>query len=102
MTPLETTFTFRNMDSTEALKEHTLKKLKKIGKYLVNQNAIAHMVFKVEGPRHLAEVTLNVKGKRYFGTETSSDMYASVEGAIHRLESQLSKDKERVTRRKGK
>ncbi len=101
MTSLETTFTFRNMDSTEALKEHTLEKLEKIGKYLVKQNAIAHIIFKVEGPRHVAEITLSIKGKRYFGTETSSDMYASVEGVIHRLESQLSKDKERVTSHKG-
>ncbi|MBT3181799.1 MAG: ribosome-associated translation inhibitor RaiA [Deltaproteobacteria bacterium] len=94
---LETTFTFRNLDSTEALRDHTMEKLEKIQKYLVRQTASAHIIFKVEGPRHTAEIALNIKGHRYFGEETSNDMYASIDSAVHRLEAQMSRDKDRIT-----
>lgn len=96
MQNLETTFTFRNLESTNALKEHTLDKLIKLEKYLIHQVGTAHIIFKVEGPRHVAEITLNIKGGRYVGLETSTDMYASVEGAVHKLETQLARHKEKV------
>ena len=100
-TELETTFTFRNMDSTDALKEHTVEKLEKIEKFLVKQTASAHVIFKVEGPRHEAEITLNIRGKRYVGADISNDMYTSIDGAIHRLEAQMSRTKERITHHRG-
>jgi putative sigma-54 modulation protein len=98
---METTFTFRNMESTEALRDHAVDKLQKLDKYLVRQTASAHVIFKVEGARHLAEITLSTRGGKYVGLDSSNDMYASVEGAVHKLEKQLSRNKERVTGHKG-
>lgn len=100
-TQLETTFTFRNIDPTDSLKEHAADKLEKLGKYLVRQSASAHVIFKVEGPRHIAEVTLNLRGGRFVGIETSNDMYTSIDNAVHKIEAQLSRNKERVTGHKG-
>lgn len=101
-TGLETTFTFRNMESTEALRDHTVDKLDKLSKYTVKHPGSAHVILKVEGPRHMAEVTVNIKGGRYVGLGTSNDMYTSIDSAIHKIETQLSRKKERITHRKGK
>lgn len=97
---LETTFTFRNMDSTDALRDHTNEKLEKLDKYLVRP-AAAHVIFKFEGAEHVAEITLNIKGGRFVGTEASNDMYNSIDGAIEKLKKQLSKQHERVKGHKG-
>jgi putative sigma-54 modulation protein len=95
MNNMETTFTFRNMESTEALRDHTLDKLTRLHKYLI-QPAAAHCIFKLEGPRHVAEITLSTKGGRYVGLESSNDMYTSIDGAVDNIVKQLSRHKERV------
>jgi len=96
---METTFTFRNMESTDALRQHALDKLDKLGKYLM-KTANVHVIFNVEGPRHVAEITVNVKGGRYVGVDSSNDMYTSIDGAVKRLKSQLQREKERVKEHK--
>ncbi len=98
--PLETTFTFRNIESTDALRMHALEKLERLHKYLVKP-ASAHIIFKVEGPRHEAEITLQHSGARLVGHDTSTDMYASFDGAIDKLKKQLSREKERMKGHKG-
>jgi putative sigma-54 modulation protein len=100
MNTIETTFTFRNMESTDALKAHTVDKLERIKKYLMS-TADAHCIFKIEGARHQAEITLNVRGGRYIGCATSNDMYTSIDGAVDRIIKQLSRFKERRKGHKG-
>ena len=95
MNNIETTFTFRNTESTEALRGHTEDKLEKIKKHLIS-TADAHCIFKVEGARHTAEITLNSTGGRFVGHETSNDMYTSIDGAVDKIVKQLSRIKERV------
>ena len=95
MNSIETTFTFRNTDSTDALRDHTTDKLEKVKKHLMSA-ADAHCIFKVEGARHTAEITLNARGGRFVGHDTSNDMYTSIDGAIDKIVKQLSRNKERV------
>lgn len=90
---LDTTFTFRNMDSTDALRNHTLDKLTKLDKYLFKPTT-AHVIFNVDGSQHVAEITLNLKGKRLVGMGASNDMYTSIDDAVDRLKKQMSKTKE--------
>ncbi|HPQ80167.1 MAG TPA: ribosome-associated translation inhibitor RaiA [bacterium] len=97
---LETTFTFRNMDSTDALREHVLDKLTKLDKYLFKPGT-AHVIFNMDGPSHVAEITVHIKGKSIIGVGTSSDMYTSVDEAVDRLKKQMSREKERVKGHKG-
>lgn len=97
---LETTFTFRNMDSTEALREHTMEKLTKLDKYLIKPGT-AHVIFNMDGSRHVAEITLNIKGGRYIGIETTNDMYTSIDSAVEKLKKQIKRTKERIKNHKG-
>lgn len=97
---IETTFTFRNMESTDALRNHTLDKLTKLDKYLRNPSS-AHVIFNIEGPRHIAEIMLNVKGGRHVGVGTSNDMYTSIDAAVEKIKKQMSRLKERKKGHKG-
>lgn len=97
---IETTFTFRNIESTEALRTHTLDKLSKLSKYLIKP-ATAHIIFNLDGTNHVTEITVNVKGGRYFGAGKSNDMYTSIDGAVDKIKKQVSRSKERVKGHKG-
>lgn len=97
---IETTFTFRNIESTEALRAHTLDKMSKLSKYLIRP-ATAHIIFNLDGTNHVTEITVNVKGGRYFGVGKSNDMYTSIDGAVDNIKKQVSRSKERVKCHKG-
>ncbi|MBI5300418.1 MAG: ribosome-associated translation inhibitor RaiA [Deltaproteobacteria bacterium] len=96
---METTFTFRNINASDALKTHTLDKLTKLGKYLVKPTQ-AHIIFGVERFNHVVEVTLNANGIQYISHEKSEDMYTSIDKAVAKLERQLKKYKERLKEHK--
>ena len=98
---METTFTFRNLETSEALKSLTLKKLERLGKYLVKPTK-AHIIFNVERFQHQLEITLNANGIQYVSHEKDPDMYASIDGAITKLQRQLEKYKERLKKHKDK
>ena len=89
------------MEASDALKNHTLDKLHKLDKYLVKPET-AHIIFNVERFQHTAEVTLNANGIRYISHEKALDIYASIDGAMAKLERQLKKYKERLKRHKDK
>ena len=97
---IETTFTFRNTESTDPLRDHTMEKLMRLHKFLFKP-AEAHCILKVEGARHVAEITLNANGARYVGLETSNDMYTSIDAAVDKICKQLSRTKERLKGHKG-
>jgi len=97
---METNYTFRNMEATEALRSHAEIKLEKLKKYMVKPGN-AHVIFKVEKHNHVAEITLMVNGAHYVGIQSSNDMYTSIDGAIKKLEKQLRNFKERLKEHKG-
>lgn len=97
---LETTFTFRNMDPTDALRDHSLEKLEKLDKFLIKPLS-AHIIFNIDGAMHMAEITLNVKGGRLIGHGTSNDMYTSIDEAVDRIKKQLARKRDRVKGHKG-
>ena len=91
---METTFTFRNLEATDGLRDHALEKLKKLDKYLVKPVG-AHVIFHVERFEHVAEITLATNGGRFVGHERSADMYTSIDAAVDKLLKQLKRDRER-------
>lgn len=92
---METTFTFRNIEASDALKKHTLQKLKRLKKYLVKATT-AHVIFNTERFNHIVELTLNANGIQHVSHEKSEDMYTSIDKAVRKLERQLIKYKERL------
>lgn len=92
---MEPTFTFRNLDASDNIKEHTRQKILKLDKYL-QKPISAHVILTVDRHEHKAEITLVDMGKEYVGVERTSDMMASIDNAVHKIESQLRKAKEKI------
>lgn len=80
---------------TEGIDEYIKKKLGKLNKYL-HQVSSARIVLKVEKSRYLAEV--NVISNRFTirGSGVTSDLYASIDTAIDKVNRQAKRHKEKI------
>lgn len=92
---METSFTFREIEATEGLKEHVITKFSKLDKYLIKPIS-AHTILGKDGSQHKAEITILANGTRYVGVGKTNDMYLSIDDALEKLLHQLKKDKERI------
>ncbi len=88
------TVTFRHLDASDALKEHTEEKSERLRKYLVEPIEI-HWVLSVEKFRHIADVTIVAGGVSLKAQEETEDMYSAIDLASSKIEKQVRKYKER-------
>lgn len=95
---MQITFRGKNLDVTPALKEHATKRLGKLNRYF-EQPLNAQVSLEVERGQHIVEVTIPVSGLILRGEMTSSDMYASLDQVIDKLERQVRKYKTRINRK---
>ncbi len=82
------TITFRQMDGTEAVKNHAHEKLAKLQKFL-RTAMTAQVTLSVEGLEHIADVSINSGSAHFHATERSEDMYATIDLVHHNLERQI-------------
>ena len=94
---MNVTITGRHMEVTDALKAYIENGLEKVRGHF-NKVIDADVVLGVEKHRHTAEVSLHANGLRVHSKETSSDMYASVDAVLQKLDKQVRKYKERINR----
>ena len=87
--------TFRNMESTDALKDYASTKLQKIKKY-IDEPIKAEVVLRVEKFRRIAEVTLNVNRSRLVSNHETEDLYSAIDGVVDKLERQARKHKAKL------
>jgi putative sigma-54 modulation protein len=92
-------FTFRNLESSEGLKQYATDKLQKLQKYIRAPLDVA-VTFSVERHLHCADVNLNSHGESYQGREESEDMYASIDVVADKIRSQLIRSKEQYEGRR--
>lgn len=99
---IEFSFTFKGMESSEAIKGYAKKKLKKFEKYFMGPVS-AQVIFKREKFREIVEVIINGDGKNIIVKEETSDIYEAIDLAYETLEKQIKKIKEKKKEfRKGK
>ena len=97
---MEVNVTFRNMDATDALRDHATKKADKLKKYIERPISL-HIILNAEQHKnHIAEIIFLSDRQRYTSSATCNDMYASIDEAIHKLEKQLRRHKEKVKNHK--
>jgi putative sigma-54 modulation protein len=89
--------TFKNMEATDALKQYANEKLSACLKKYVHQNTDAHLVLKVEKKRQMAEISFHSDGADFKNSETSDDMYKSIDTLVDSLTTQLRRHKEKIT-----
>jgi len=91
------TITGRHMEMTDALKAYVDTGLHKL-RHHFDRVIDADVVLMIEKNRHIAEINLHANGVRIHGKESSSDMYASVDAVLGKLDKQVRKFKDRINR----
>lgn len=89
----------KNLDVTEALRQHAEKKVRKLGKYFRDGEVQADILLSVQRELHIAEITLQVGGLLLRGESRTPDMYVSIETATDHIQRQLGKYKTKIQRR---
>ncbi len=87
----------RHMEMTDALKAYIENGLQKIKAHF-DKVIDVDVVLDVEKHRHIAEINLHANGVRIHSREASSDMYASVDAVLAKMEKQIRKYKGRINR----
>lgn len=96
---MKTTVTGRHVDVSPALRARIEERLEHLARFS-GRAAEASVVLTVEKYRHQAEVTLNANGVLIQAKEETSEMYASIDQAVAKIERQLKKYKERQNDRR--
>ncbi len=92
------TFTDKKVTLPEAVHTYAEKKVGKLDRYF-KSDAEASITFSVEKDRNKAEVTVRSGSTILRVSESTSDMFASVDAAVTSLERQIRKNKSRLEKR---
>lgn len=86
---------FKQMDSSDALKDYTAEKSERLAKYFDGKITVTWN-FTIEKQNRVAHCHLMGNNMNYFGEASTEDLYASVDVAVEKIEKQLRKHKEIV------
>lgn len=92
------TFVERRIKLTPDLKTFAEQKIAKLDRFFKDESE-ANITFAEERGRYRVEVTLNNNGMYYRVSETTSDMFASIDSAVAAIERQIRKNKTRLAKR---
>ncbi len=87
--------TYRNVRPSPRLKGRAEKKFKKVAKHL-REPIDAHLVLREEKHLKIAEFTVTGSGEVFKAEEHTSDMFASIDGLMNKLERAVRRHKERT------
>ena len=95
---MQIAITFKNIDSSDALKTHIHEKFDKLDKML-DYPAEAHIVLSTEKLRNLAEINLNCdKIKIHAKDESENNIYAAIDSLSDKVKIQIKKFKDKQRR----
>ena len=93
-------FTFRHMDSTEALKNPTTDKLQRLKRFEETELDV-NVTFEVEKYNKTVEFAVVAQGHTFIVSETRDDMYEAIDVGVDKLNRQFSREKSRRKHHKG-
>ena len=88
-------FTFKHMDSSDALMQYARERCEKIEKFELNPMDM-HFVMSMHKHECIVEVYVEEGRRKFKASASSEDFYRSVEMVVNKLTRQLSKDKRRL------
>lgn len=94
---MQTQFVFRQMESSDAMRHYAEERLGKIRRYFSDPLKVS-ATFAVDKIQHVAhfEVTLR-NGLRLQSSESTENMYSSIDMALAKMERQVRRYKDRIT-----
>jgi len=85
------------MDPSEAIKQHTVDKIQRIKKFFPDPIR-AQVVLSMERYRHQADVNITLhNGIAIKGSETTEDMYSSIDLVMDKIERQVRRYKDKIS-----
>ena len=88
----------RKMKISDDLRDYAMKKVEKLDRYF-NTDSESILTFSELKGRQTVELTVKQGALVVRAEETTTDMFASVDGAINRIERQIRKNKTRLEKR---
>lgn len=89
--------TFKNFEPSDHLRRYATRRFEKLARFIHKaENIDMTVVLTVDKFRHKADVQLSGDGVSVSAMEQSSDMYATVDMVLDKLETQLKKHAERM------
>ena len=85
---MNVTITGRHMETTDAIKDYIRNGLEKIKEHF-DKVIDVKVTLSVEKHRHIAEINLHANGLRINAKDASTDLYASVDSAIGKIDRQV-------------
>jgi len=81
-------YTFRNMESSDAIKNYASEKIGKVQKYM-RAPLHAEVTFSMERHLHRVDLNLTGDGHQYAGHGQSEDMYATIDQVVDKIARQV-------------
>ncbi|WP_042146828.1 MULTISPECIES: ribosome hibernation promoting factor [unclassified Pseudoalteromonas] len=95
---MQLNLTGRHVNITDPLRDYVTNKFAKLERHFDHINNV-HVILDIEKLSQKAEATLHVNGGELFATSEHADMYAAIDGLIDKLDRQVIKHKEKLSRR---
>ncbi len=97
---MQTSVTFKNLDSSKHFKSYVQDKLDKFDK-LIDKPVEASVVLSVEKLRHIAEIKLKGGRLNINAKVENNDMHAAIDLVLDKLKKQIKKNRQKKRGRKG-
>ncbi len=94
---MQINLTGHHLDITDSLRNYVLGKFERIERHFDHINNV-HVILQVDKVRQIAEAKMNVNGGEIFANSESEDMYAAIDTLVDKLDRQVIKHKEKMTR----
>ncbi len=97
---MKVNFTFRHMDSSQQLKDHTEAKLERLQRY-EDQELTIHAIFSIEKFHKKVEFTAHSNGHSFVSHDMADDMFEAIDLAADKLDRQFNREKTKRKHHKG-
>lgn len=94
---MQINLTGHHVDITDALRNYVDTKFSKLERHFDHINNV-HVILNVEKLMQKAEATLHLNGGEVFATSEHQDMYTAIDGLINKLDRQVIKHKEKLSK----
>ena len=94
---MQLNLTGRHVEITDSLRNYVNSKFAKLERHFDHINNV-HVILDIEKLTQKSEATLHVNGGELFATAEHQDMYAAIDGLIDKLDRQVIKHKEKLSR----
>ena len=89
----------KGFEITDGLRERFDKKLSKLDRYFRDDAEAYIRISQEKGGRNIVEITISVGGLILRAEETSGDMYASIDGAVDKLNRQIRRHRTKLEKK---